>query len=298
MPELPEVESVRRSLLPLVGARIVDVRLLRRTMLVVPGDPPGGFERQRTPPRPRRYSRDMLLLGRTIADIDRRGKRLALRTHPGRGQTPCLEAHLGMTGSFALLAPGQRRPAPLRDHVHALWTLDDGRRLLFRDPRRFGGLRAFTDRADLDAAWARLGPDALSITPDALHARLAPAARPLKAALLDQTLLAGVGNIYADEACFAARLDPHHRADALSPAQTARLADAIRGILSRSIEAGGSTLRDFAAADGSVGSYQIAGHAVYARAGLPCPRCRRPLLGCVLAQRATVWCPGCQTGQT
>jgi formamidopyrimidine-DNA glycosylase len=286
MPELPEVESVRRGLDALVGCTITRARLLRRSVLVVPGDPDGGWERNRSPARPRRHTASMLLDGATIALARRHGKQLALVASDSR----VLLAHLGMTGSFRVLAPRAHAPS---DHVHAVWTLDDARRLAFRDPRRFGGLWFLPTRADLDARWAALGPDALTVTPAQLAPRVQRSARPVKAALLDQAVIAGVGNIYADEALFRARLHPLRRAADLTSDELDRLAAAIRAVLAEALQAGGSTLRDFVAADGSPGSYRAA-HRVYGRAGLPCPDCGSPLASARVAQRATVWCPTCQ----
>lgn len=294
MPELPEVESVRTSVEPfIVGRRVLAARLFRRDVLITPGDPPGGFSRQRgtRQPAPRRYPRTDLLAGMTIIRVDRRGKQLAIIAHhdDASAAEAALVVQLGMTGGLQFFDPSTRTSPT---HVHAAWHFEHGR-LLFRDPRRFGGLRAFRSSADLHEHWEGLGPDALSITPRELGAALKDSSRPLKAALLDQAVLAGVGNIYADEALHAARLHPARPAGFLTRSETVRLARAVREVLLASVEAGGSTLRDYADATGAPGSYQRS-HEVYGRAGQPCRRCRQPLDSARLAQRATVWCPVCQ----
>jgi len=287
MPELPEVECVRRSLIPLAGRAVVSVRVHRREVVVAPGDPEGGFGRQRTGVRPKRLTGAMLLAGARLAEPRRLGKRLALVGEGGR----CVEIHLGMSGQVLRVAPGARPPRA--DHVHVAWRLDDGSRVLFRDPRRFGGVWALGSLADLERRWGELGADALTISARALGDALAGTGRALKACLLDQRVLAGVGNIYADEACWAAELCPARPGRSLGAAEVRRLAASIRRTLRSAIRAGGSTLRDFVDAEGSPGSYR-ASHAAYGRAGEPCRRCGRTLASGTLAQRTTVWCPGCQ----
>lgn len=292
MPELPEVENTRRSLGPILGRTVVGVRLLRRDVLVVPGDPVGGWGRQGPgAPRPKRYTAPMLLNGTTLAGTLRHGKRLAiLGENASGGRRRAVEIGLGMSGRLEILPPR----APVPNHTHALWRLDDGARLAFVDHRRFGGLWAWPSVDGLCAHWsATLGPDALTVTSAALAKGLASAQRPVKAALLDQRVLAGVGNIYADEACFEARVAPHAVAAGLGRQAVARLARAIRRILADSITRGGSTLRDYADASGTPGGYQT-GHRVYGRGGLVCTVCDRILRSEQLAQRTTVWCPSCQ----
>lgn len=276
MPELPEVECVRRSLEPrLAGAVVASVRLRRGDVLTLP------------PGQPRAPRETLLLAGGRIARLSRHGKQLAIFTHDGR---VCL-VQLGMTGvlrwSSAPLARGSLT------HVHCVWTLESSRGFFwFVDPRRFGGLTSLREES-LAAHWAGLGPDALTISGSHLHKALARSRRPIKAALLDQHALAGVGNIYADEALFLARLLPHTPCRSLSAATWDRLAQAIRTVLAEAVLAGGSTLRDYRDGNGNPGLYQTR-HSVYGRAGLPCPACGLILSGGLLAQRATVWCPACQ----
>ena len=290
MPELPEVESIRRSLVPrLLGRTIVGATLLRRDILIAPGDPPGGFPRQRASSRkrPAPITPADLLQGATITDLIRRGKQLAvIAAHSDRA----LVVQLGMTGHLEFFPGAPTLPRP---HVHAHWSLDSAAAVHFHDPRRFGALRLFRSVAALYEHWSALGPDALTITPDQLHGALANANRPIKAALLDQAVLAGVGNIYADESLHLAGINPRIRARRLRSAQLESLAAAIRAVLTQAVAAGGSTLRDYADSDGRPGSFQTR-HAVYGRAGEPCRVCARPLASALLAQRTTVWCRDCQ----
>jgi formamidopyrimidine-DNA glycosylase len=281
VPELPEVECVRRSLVRhLVGNRIVDARLLRADF----AEALAGSGESRP------AKRADLLFGAVITKVRRHGKQLALVADSGR----VLCVHLGMSGQFL------SDSGPLKHtHVHARWTIEtrDGRSvfLAFRDPRRFGGLWAFDSFSDLhDLRWSSLGPDALTITARALGAALKSFRGPVKAALLDQSRLAGVGNIYADESLHLADVHPLQPAHLLVSENHRELAGAIRAILRRAVASGGSTLRDYVDADGSPGSYQNA-HAVYGRANHPCLRCGTTLMRLSVAQRTTVYCPSCQT---
>jgi formamidopyrimidine-DNA glycosylase len=165
--------------------------------------------------------------------------------------------------------------------------------MAFRDPRRFGGLTAYGSNSELERAWSRLGADGLSVTSADLARGLGSSRRPIKAALLDQAVVAGIGNIYADESLFAASIHPLVPAGRLAIAQVDRLAAEIRRILTHAAGAGGSTLRDYRDAFGQPGS-AVQFHAVYGRSGEPCPRCDTPLEGLRLQGRATVFCPRCQ----
>jgi formamidopyrimidine-DNA glycosylase len=168
--------------------------------------------------------------------------------------------------------------------------------LIFRDPRRFGGVRTYPSFAELHKArWSDLGPDATE-SPRALADRLLEfksSTRAIKAALLDQAVLAGVGNIYADEALFAAGIKPQRRLRRVKPAEAIKLAESLSAILGRAIEAKGSTLRDYRTASGESGGFQNQ-HQVYGRARLPCFRCETLLRSALVGQRTTVWCPSCQ----
>lgn len=271
MPELPEVESVRRSLEPhLLGRTIVRATLRRADMLERSGHP---------------ASRAMLS-GAVIASTARRGKQLALIA--GDGRTLCIQ--LGMSGQLL----HEPKPGRTLAHTHALWTLDDGSRLLFRDPRRFGGLTATSTLDALAHRWHALGPDAATIRPADLLPRLRATRRILKVVLLDQRTLAGVGNIYADESLFAGGLSPRRPANKVTNDECRRLCRAIRATLASAIRSGGTTLRDYRAGDGSRGTFQNR-LAVYGRATQPCSRCSRPLSSTRVAQRATVYCVACQS---
>lgn len=274
MPELPEVETTRRTLAPhLVGATIARARLLRSDVL------------ERDAGR-RASVASRLLEGGRIEELHRHGKNLAIIAADGRA----LGVHLGMTGSLEWSAE-----LPRRKHVHAAWELAGGGGFVsFEDPRRFGGLCAFpTFEALREERWRDLGPDALGISAPVLMARLRTTGRGLKAALLDQRVVAGLGNIYVDEALFIAGLHPLAPASAVSSEQGTTLASAIRRVLRDALAAGGSTLRDYRNAEGEAGSFQLQ-HAVYGRAGEPCIRCGSPLNSQRITQRMSVWCPFCQ----
>ncbi len=291
MPELPEVECLRRSLEPHLIGRTVSRAILRRQDICEV------FTESR---RARHATPADLLQGLTISHLHRRGKQLAILSHQG----PLLVVHLGMTGQllFSPSPPGggpgwgrRNRASPKQTHVHATWTLSNSAgQLLFRDPRRFGGLWTFPSLDALTTTrWSTLGPDALTVTAPQLADALKGSRRATKAALLDQAVLAGVGNIYADESLFIAGINPRRLASALKPPQIDALASAIREVLARSISTGGSTLRDYRDANGQAGSSQLT-HAVYGRSAQACLRCSTRLRHAQVAQRTTVWCPNCQ----
>ncbi len=303
MPELPEVEHLRRSLEPSITHAVVrDVAIHRRDMV-------------RLPVAVKRTTHEFeqgLLMGTSIVATHRRGKQLALEGANGR----VLVIQLGMSGSVII-----ERGAPPREiaegmagkHRHVVWTLEtppragtksrshesphaslhESLRMAFRDPRRFGGLTAFGSLEELHAAWAALGPDALTVTAQALRAALLRSKRAVKSVLLDQALVAGVGNIYADEALFAARIHPETPANIVEPAAVGELARAIRAILRRAVNAGGSTIRDYKDALGRAGTAATS-HQVYGRAGQPCFRCHTTLEMMVVQARTTVFCRVCQ----
>lgn len=269
MPELPEVESIRRDLTAaLVGHRIASMVIRRRSVI-----------RGRSRPAD-------LLAGQTVTAVARHGKQLAVRG--SAGSVVCV--HLGMSGSLVLGSAGDQIPV----HTHVRWRLDDGRELRFRDPRRFGGLWTFSDMPGLLAArWHRLGPDALSIRPVDLLTRCRNTARSIKAVLLDQTVVAGMGNIYTDELLFRRQIHPCRRADTLDRCEIEGLVRAMRRLLLRAAAAGGSSLRDHRRAGGGEGAFQRS-HRVYGRAYQPCPVCGMALVSGLVAQRSTTWCAGCQ----
>ena len=284
MPELPEIANLMRSLEPILPGATVTAVDLRRRDIVRSDDGRSRRPRGTVPAK-------CLLLGETIEQLARHGKELAIIAASGRS----LCIHLGMSGQLRYCPPRQRLAS--RRHVHCIWRLESNGthgRLVFRDPRRFGGLWSFESYDELRAVrWSPLGPDALSIDARTLRRRLHATRRAVKAALLDQRIIAGIGNIYADEALFAAGVHPASPANAI-PADFGRaLAAAIRRILARATADGGSTVRDYADGRGRPGTYARR-HVVYGRASESCSRCGRPLDTSVVAQRTTVFCPRCQ----
>jgi len=296
MPELPEVERVRMSLARRApGRRAVSVGIWRKD--VVRGEATPGA----------------LLAGDRVADVRRHGKQLALVGESGR----CVCVHLGMTGSLCWgerdrategpsdqgqgqgrvpSVPGSLGPSVPSDHVHITWAFDDGGSLRFRDPRRFGGVWTFPSVDALHRQrWGLLGDDALRVTPTRLHRRLQGTRRALKAALLDQHLVAGLGNIYVDELLFACGLSPGRRSDTVGVNEVRKLVRRMRTLLTRAVDAGGSSLRDYVDGDGVAGGFQGL-HKVYGRGGAACRRCRAVLATAVVAGRTTVFCERCQKG--
>lgn len=295
MPELPEVESLRRSLEPRVsGRRVVSVEILRLGVARL-----GTSETRRGACKPHeRATPAQLLAGRVITGILRRGKQLLI-TSDGPA---CVMVSLGMTGSLRVASalPGVGPGAvpgvgqKVERHTHVLWRLSGDATMTFIDPRRFGGLWTYDSKDEaIRDAWQELGPDATEITAEQLAAGLEGSKRCIKAALMDQGVLAGLGNIYVDEALFDAGLSPHTRAGRLRSEQLQRLSSSIQTILQRAIEAGGSTLRDYVDASGQRGGFQNE-HRVYGRSGLPCVTCGAVLQSAKVGGRMTVWCAGCQ----
>ena len=291
MPELPEVETVRRGLAPaMLGARIDKVEL-RRSDIRFPF--PDGFDKR--------------LTGRRITDINRRAKYLLFELDSGE----TLIAHLGMSGSFrtektAVSTPGkfhyERSKDPKHDHV--VLVLENGWTVTYNDPRRFGFMDlAATATLGQHPRMRALGAEPLAPEFDAhcLAKLFAGARTSLKAGLLDQKRIAGLGNIYVCEALFRAGLAPSREASILADARgaptpaAAAVAEAIRKVLEEAIEAGGSTLRDHRQANGELGYFQHA-FQVYDREGLPCvrPRCRGTVARVTQSGRSTFFCSRCQ----
>lgn len=281
MPELPEVEAIRRTLSPeVVGAPIRGVRILRRDVV-----------RDRRGRRRGRLDPVHAGAGLRIERVDRRGKQLILGFEGGSG----LIVRLGMSGRVDLWKGRVRRTPP---HRHLVWVLGSDerseRRLGFVDPRRFGGIHLYESPADLDERLlGNLGPEATSIDPGVLESRLGRTTRAVKVALLDQSVVAGLGNIYVDEALHRALINPTQPADRIDSNGIEMLARSIRSILQEAIDAGGSTLRDHRLPSGQEGRYRDA-HQVYGRATEPCPRCGTSLTEIRLSARSTTFCPSCQ----
>ena len=275
MPELPEVETVRAGL---------ERALVGRTVTAVEVSGSRAVRRQDR----REFAR--LVTGRRILGVTRIGKHLLVACAGGT-----LVVHLRMTGRLAIEDDPATERAP---HTHAVFSLDDGRELRFVDPRTFGELFfAVAGESVLDELLGRLGPDALRdvIDPDLLGALVARRHTTLKALLLDQRMIAGVGNIYADEICFVAGLRPDRRTDSLGPDDVAALARALRQVIERAVELGGTSLRDGSYRDvwGRPGSFQSE-RAVYGRQGEPCRRCGTPIERARIAGRSAHFCPRCQ----
>ena len=273
MPELPEVETVRRTLAPAVGARISSVWTSGM-----------GLHMARKPPKAKLQK----LVGAQITAVRRHGKYLLIDTD---GPASAL-VHLGMTGRLRIHAKGD----PPVKHTHVVLGLG-ARELRFSDARRFGQFDVVVRGEEkAHAGLGALGPDALDAAIDvAALLALAKAKRTtLKAFVLDQAVIAGVGNIYASEALWRAQLRPTMRTQKLTASAAVRLAAAIREVIDRALDNGGTTLSDFVDADGTAGNnadYLW----VYDRKGLPCPRCATAIKRSVLQGRATYYCPTCQT---
>lgn len=272
MPELPEVETVRRSLLPaLVGRRILEVTRC-------------AWPRTIAAPAPELFC--TRLRDRAILDVTRRAKYVIIHLDGDEA----LVVHLRMTGRLTLVAPD----ATPDQHTHVALRLDDERQLFFRDPRKFGRIWLL-DRDGLARLDGQLGPEPLdeTLTAAAFRALLRRRTGRLKPLLLDQRLIAGLGNIYADEALWQARLHPLQSVAQLSDEQIDALYAAVRDVLQRSIANRGTTFADYRDAWGLRGDNQSALN-VYGRAGQPCPRCGTPIARLVVAQRGTHICPVCQ----
>lgn len=270
MPELPEVETIRRDLAPaLTGRRFVAVELLWPAIVRYPS----AEEFQRCLP------------GREIREVARRGKYLLLRLESG----DTLAIHLKMSGSLLLQPPSSSEDAYLK----AIFTLNDGTQLRFYDPRKFGQMWLVADEADVVGG---LGPEPFDegFTPQVLYSRLLRHAVTIKALLCDQSFLAGVGNIYADEALFEAGIHPLRKAKEVLPWEAERLHCAIQIALHRALSNRGTTFSRYRDAYGEPGRHWEA-LLVTRRAGAPCTRCGNPIQRIPLRGRSTYFCPRCQS---
>jgi formamidopyrimidine-DNA glycosylase len=269
MPELPEVETTRRGLAPHVQGRRVHGVIARRANLrwPIPAD------------------LDRLLAGQQILAVRRRAKYLLIDTAAGSAII-----HLGMSGSLRVL-PGDTL---LRAHDHVDICLDNGTVLRLNDPRRFGAV-LWQPAGTTHELLAGLGPEPLEdgFDGDYLFARSRGRKAAVKAFLMDQAIVVGVGNIYAAESLYLAGISPLRAAGSISRERYQRLAARIKQVLAYSIERGGTTLRDFISPDGLPGYFEQELH-VYGRDGQPCPGCGRALKHAMIGQRASVWCGHCQ----
>ncbi len=269
MPELPEVETIVRGLRrAIVGKTIARARVTMKKIAVAPAG----------------VSFEQAVRGRRICGVDRRGKYAVIGLHSGEA----LVVSLRMTGRLvALEAKGRDYP-----YVHVVLTFSDGTELAFADVRQFGRMRLVRP----GEAWDRaLGVEPLSgdFTPEGFIAMLSGRTTPIKAFLLDQRRIAGIGNIYACEALWQAGIRPGRPAGTLTKPAIRRLHHALVDVLQRAIDMRGSSVDDYVDADGLKGGFQNA-LSVYGRTGAPCSRCRSEIVRTVIAQRGTWWCRKCQ----
>lgn len=272
MPELPEVETVANALRRVLPGRRIAAVEVRAPKL-------------RTSLEPLRSAH---LAGHAFTAVRRRGRYIVLALSDGRG----LLLHLGMTGAVSVVDATE----PPRRHEHVLLKLDDGSSFRFEDPRRFGVLEVHELKSDgLPAALDFLGPEPLTgdfsaegFYQSAHHRHVA-----IKEVLMDNTVVTGVGNIYATESLFAAGIRPAHRSDRLGRAACERLVAAVKAILARAIAAGGTTISDFRGVDGSEGRFNRE-LLIYGKAGEPCPKCGAALQTVKLGGRSSCYCPKCQ----
>ena len=274
MPELPEVETIRRDLEPELTDRvIVDVEVHKADIVLPPHDPES-FGRR--------------LTGRRVVAVGRRAKYLLFRLDDGF----VLQVQLRMSGRFAL---GSEVPDPAEfRHIAARMHLDDGRTLFYDDVRRLGGFRLLAG-SDWEVEAARLGPEPLETRYRAadLGQMLAATRSPVKNALMDQRRVAGVGNIYASEALFRAGIDPRRPGRDLEPDEVKRLHRTVRGVLREAIQQAGTSFQNYRAVNGRSGEFQ-ASLDVYGRDGEPCRTCGGTSERIVQAGRSTFYCPSCQ----
>lgn len=276
MPELPEVETVARGLSErLIGEVIAEVEV--------------SWARTIASHAEEAFARG--LVGQAFTHVGRRGKYVVL----GLSGQGCLLIHLRMTGRLLLEEPEAPIDPALSRYTRVLWRLASGRRLRFYDIRKFGRVHW---AAAPEEALAALGPEPLdpAFTQDALGAMLHERRRQIKPLLLDQHFLAGLGNIYVDEALWEAQIHPARRADTLTQPEVARLHAAIVGVLREAVRGRGTTLRDYRGADNRPGDFQRA-LAVYGREGQPCRRCGHPIERIIIGGRGTRLCPVCQPAE-
>jgi formamidopyrimidine-DNA glycosylase len=265
MPELPEVETVVRTLRPLALNRSIDAVRILRPDIIQPG----------------KIDLAAKILRRTITGLDRRGKKIVFQLDDANR----FYIHLGMSGRLTHESP----QAPMMPHTHLILQIAAGE-IRFVDPRRFGGVFWLgTDQSPDDG----LGPEPFNLQSKQLTQILSKTSRAIKTSLLDQKLIAGIGNIYADEALFTAGIHPQTIARKLSSSQITRLNRAIKTVLNRAIRHKGSTLRDYRDANGNPGSFQKI-HRVYDRTQQPCLVCKTKITRIVLGGRSTHFCPKCQ----
>lgn len=273
MPELPEVETIARGLrTTLPGRRILSVRLGKTDFI----DDPAAIERE--------------IPGTEVVGVRRHGKFLLLDLEAANRNPRnfALLVHLGMTGQLVICDSR----APILSHTHVFFALDDGRDLRYTDVRRFGRMGVVSDGLE-EKDLASLGLDPLEV-PEVDFIKLLKQRRArIKALLLDQTVLRGIGNIYADESLWRARINPKRLGANLTPKELRRLYRAVQGVLNDAIKAKGSSIADYVDSDGNAGRFQRL-HRVYQRAGKKCFRCGAVIKRAIVAGRSSHFCPHCQ----
>ena len=273
MPELPEVETVARGLRAVLpGRKILSIRLGKTDFI----EDPAAMERD--------------LPGCRITAVRRHGKFLVLELEPARADASHLSLliHLGMTGQL-VTSPAE---APVMPHTHVFFVLDDGRELRYTDIRRFGRMRLVVDRAR-ESALNELGLDPLEATEEEFIAKLRGRRARIKALLLDQRVLRGMGNIYTDESLWRARIHPARLAASLTATQLRKLYRAVQKVLQEAIRLRGSSVSDYVDSDGERGEFQLR-HRVYQRTGKKCFRCGTTIRRAIVAGRSSHFCPRCQ----
>jgi formamidopyrimidine-DNA glycosylase len=274
MPELPEVETVAQGLKKLaLGRRITDVEVRHSGIIA------GSVEEFMS-----------TIGGGKIVAVSRKGKAIALElvTEPGQASRFLL-VRLGMTGQFIVTAHG----TPVESHTHVFLTLDEGlEELRFRDARRFGRLRSCTIE-ELKTIWGTMGPDAQLMTERQFRTAMRGRTGAIKSWLMNQNLLSGLGNIYADEALFAARIHPLAQPGRISTEKGHRLYNAVRQVLNRAVRLGGTTFSDYMDLEGRPGAF-LTKLRVYQRTGQPCRRCGHTIRRIVIGGRSSHFCPHCQ----
>lgn len=275
MPELPEVETVARGLRQaLPGRRILAVRLEKTDFI----DDPAAME--------------LRLPGATVSGIRRLGKNLVVDmvagSATGDADRLSLLIHLGMTGQIAIISPD----APLPKHTHVFLSLDDGRELRYTDVRRFGRM-AILANEEHERVLGGLGIEPLEISAEEFRARIGSRNSQIKALLLNQSVLRGIGNIYADESLWRAKIHPRKVGSKLTGEELKRLHRAVQEILREAIRLRGSSISDYVDSDGRKGTFQSK-HQVYQRDGKKCSRCGSVIRHAVVAGRSTHFCPRCQ----
>jgi formamidopyrimidine-DNA glycosylase len=273
MPELPEVETVVRGLQAVLpGRRILNVRLGKTDFI----DDPAALELQ--------------LPGSRVVAVRRHGKFILveLESANGRKQETSLLIHLGMTGQIVTCLP----EVPVVPHTHVFLALDDGRELRYTDIRRFGRMAMLANTAH-ESVLGKLGLDPLEATEEEFRERFRSRRAHVKALLLDQRVLRGMGNIYTDESLWRARIHPRRLGANLDDKEMHRLFGVVRRVLNEAIRLGGSSISDYVDAEGQPGEFQIR-HRAYGREGKKCSRCGKKIRRIIVAGRSSYFCPECQ----